>query len=67
MKPKCKRCYHHSYTIEGDSWCEKQMKYCNEDYCCREYKSATKPVIGAVLLATVITLVLLLIKSCMNG
>ncbi len=65
MKPKCKNCVHHSWTIEGDAWCEKQMQYTNEDGCCNSYESEGKAaLLAGVVLGALLAIMLIAVKCC---
>lgn len=51
MKPKCKNC-DHCFIMKGDTWCGKQLQYCNKEGWCKEYKRAISPEhIGWLIIA----------------
>ena len=65
MKQKCKNCVHHSWTIEGDAWCGKQMHYTNEDGCCNLYESEGKAaLLAAVVLGVLLVVMIIAVKCC---
>ena len=64
MKSKCKNCVHHSWTIEGDAWCDKQMQYTNEDGCCNSYRNEGKETLMVLLAVAIICSLLALAVNC---
>ena len=64
MNPKCKNCVHHSWTIEGDAWCEKKMHYTNEDGCCKSYESNGKQTWTTVIAIAVLLITMLVVIKC---
>ena len=64
MKQKCKNCVHHSWTIEGDAWCEKKIQYTNEDGCCNSYKSEGRQTLLATLVLGALLVLLLVVVKC---
>ena len=66
MKKRCKNCVHRSWTIEGDSYCDKNNHYTNEDGCCSQFKKDALPIIVCLCVA-VLGIIIFLLKSIANG
>lgn len=48
-----------SRTIDGCSWCDNRLQYCNEDFCCNAYKRNSNGI-GLAIASIVITLIVIL-------
>lgn len=69
MKKRCKNCVHRSWTIEGDTYCNKNIKYTNEDGCCSDFKPKLGIPLSSIiaLCIAIVAFVLSLLRMLADG
>ena len=60
MKKRCKNCVHRSWTIEGDAYCDKNIRYTNDDGCCSEFKPVFKMSLSSIIALSIAIVALIL-------
>ena len=59
MKAKFNNC-DHCFTMGGDTWCGKQLKYCNKNGWCKDHKRNVQLTHFAWLLVACVAMAILI-------